>query len=247
MASSNRKKYSLDECHLGRSASNLINETELNFTNPPRLYMTLVSPPVRGTLLVAAALGIPLQLVTVDLMKGEHLQPEFVKKNPQHTIPMLEENGFCLSDSHAIAGYLSTAYGRNDNLYPHEPRRRAIVDQRLHFDSATLFNRLRATITPLMTGSATSISQTSIDELEEALGFLEKFLDGDHWIAGDMLTIADLCCVATVTSINEILPVNSERYPNVHEWMENCKKLPYYEENAKGVKMFGELIRGMIK
>ena len=41
--------------------------------------MNSISPPVRGTLLVAAALGVPLQLVPIDLMKGEHLQPEYVE------------------------------------------------------------------------------------------------------------------------------------------------------------------------
>lgn len=66
-----------------------------------------------------------------------------MKKNPQHTVPVLEEDdGFVVSDSHAIMAYLVTKYGKGDSLYPAtDVKRRAIIDQRLHFDSSTLFTR----------------------------------------------------------------------------------------------------------
>lgn len=44
-----------------------------------------------------------------------------------------------LWDSHAIAGYLVGQYGKDDSLYPTDPKKRAIVDQRLHFDTEVLF------------------------------------------------------------------------------------------------------------
>lgn len=43
------------------------------------LYYTQNSPPSRTVLLVAKALGIELVLKSVDLEKGEHLTPEFLK------------------------------------------------------------------------------------------------------------------------------------------------------------------------
>lgn len=45
--------------------------------------------------------------------------------------------------SHAIVTYLINAYAENDFLYPSEPRKRALIDQRLHFDSGILFPALR--------------------------------------------------------------------------------------------------------
>lgn len=42
-------------------------------------YYTPMSPPSRTILVVAKALGIELELKEVDLLKGEHLTPEFLK------------------------------------------------------------------------------------------------------------------------------------------------------------------------
>lgn len=63
--------------------------------------------------------------------------------NPQHTIPTLVDDDFIIWDSHAIAGYLVGKYSSDDDsLYPKEPKKRALVDQRLHFDSGILFPRV---------------------------------------------------------------------------------------------------------
>jgi hypothetical protein len=45
--------------------------------------------------------------------------------------------------SHAINAYLVNKYAKDDSLYPKDPQKRAIVDQRLHFDSGVLFPRMR--------------------------------------------------------------------------------------------------------
>lgn len=43
------------------------------------LYYTILSPPSRAVLFVAKAIGIEFELKNVDLEKGEHLTPEFLK------------------------------------------------------------------------------------------------------------------------------------------------------------------------
>lgn len=46
---------------------------------PIDLYYLPGSSPCRGVLLAAKALGLELNLKLTDLMKGEHLTPEFIK------------------------------------------------------------------------------------------------------------------------------------------------------------------------
>jgi glutathione S-transferase len=51
-------------------------------------------------------------------------------------------NADCLYHSHAILGYLVLQYAKDDSLYAKEPKKRALIDQRLHFDTGVFFPRL---------------------------------------------------------------------------------------------------------
>lgn len=100
------------------------------------------SPPCRSVLMVAKNLGIDLNLKVINTHAQEHLTPEFVAINPQHTIPTLVDEGFAIWESRAILSYLAEKYGKDDSLYPKDPQKRAIVNQRLYFDMGTLYQRL---------------------------------------------------------------------------------------------------------
>lgn len=107
------------------------------------LHGMKLSPCVRSTFAVAAAIGVELEYKIVDLTKFENHSPEFLEINPVHAVPVLEDDGKYIIDSHAILTYLVDQYGKDDSLYPKDPYQRALVDQRLHFDSGILYMRLR--------------------------------------------------------------------------------------------------------
>lgn len=133
----------------------------------PKLHYADVSPAVRGTLLTIKALEIDVDLVPVNLAAGEHLRPEYLKLNPLHTVPTLEDGDFAIFDSHAINAYLTDKYGVDDSLYPKDLQKRAVVNQRLYFDCGILFPRVSAIVGSLLREGAKSVSKDKADLLTQ--------------------------------------------------------------------------------
>ena len=106
---------------------------------PLDLYHSPLSASCRAVLMTANLIGVHVHLKPVDLTSGEQLKPEIVKLNPQHTVPILDDQGFHLSEGRAICSYLVNQYAKDDKLYPKDPRERAVVDQRLYFDLGVFY------------------------------------------------------------------------------------------------------------
>ncbi|XP_028170042.1 glutathione S-transferase 1-1-like [Ostrinia furnacalis] len=157
--------------------------------------------------------------------------------NPQHTVPTIVDDGFSLWESRAISRYLVNKYG-GEALYPEDPKARALVDQRLDFDLGTLYPRFAAYFYPQVFGGAPA-DEALLKKLEEALKFLDTFLEGQKYSAGSELTLADLSLVATVSTI-DAAGISIESYQNVNKWFELVKSTaPKYDEaNGQGVEMF---------
>src|SRR6266571_4788733 len=92
-----------------------------------KLYYHPVSTTSRPVWLFIAENGIDCELRVVDLMKGEHYQPEYVAINPNRLVPVLEDGDFRLTESSAILKYLAEKTG--SSTYPKELRARAKVNE----------------------------------------------------------------------------------------------------------------------
>ena len=76
----------------------------------------------------------------------------------------------------------------------------------------------------------------------ECYTFLDKFLEGKMWAAGDTVTIADLSLISTVTTIEILVPLE-KKYPNIERWIKRCQKLNYYSINERGLEDFRNLTK----
>ncbi|KAF5279726.1 hypothetical protein FQA39_LY05416 [Lamprigera yunnana] len=207
-----------------------------------KLYTHDCSPAVRAVLLTAKALNLKLEEIFVNVVTRETRTPEFIQINPQHSLPTLDDDGVIIWDSHAINAYLVTKYGKDDSLYPSDLIRRAIVDQRLHFDSCNLFGILRLVSRLLIRNRVETIPQFLIDQMDESFEILNRFLKNSKWAAGDDLTIADFSLISTITSIDIFIPIDLKKYANIDKWMNRVKHLPYYDANQKGLNDFKEFV-----
>ncbi|XP_046683086.1 glutathione S-transferase 1-1-like [Homalodisca vitripennis] len=215
--------------------------------SPVKLYYFPRSGPCRGALLAAKQVGVAFDIQMVDLLKKEQFDPEFIKINPQHTVPTLVDGEFTLWDGHAIAMYLVNKYAKDDSLYPRDPKRRAVVDHRLLFDIGVLYARIRDICFPVLFRDETEVTADKIKSLEEALGWVELFLRDNLWVAGSNLTIADTAFLASITSIAAV-GYKLNKFTRILDWLGRCEKeVKGWEENRYGAALFGEAVASRLK
>ncbi|XP_067618364.1 glutathione S-transferase 1-1 [Eurosta solidaginis] len=200
-------------------------------------YYTAGSAPCRSVIMTAKALGLNLNKKPMNLMAGEHMKPEYLKLNPQHTIPTLVDNGFPLWESRAIMVYLAEKYGKDDTLYPKCPKKKAVINQRLYFDMGTLYKSFADYYYPQLFAKAPADPEL-YKKIESAFDLLNTFLEGHKYVAGDALTLADLSILATVSTF-EVAGFDFSKYANVAKWYANVKKsAPGADENWEGCLEF---------
>ena len=94
-----------------------------------KLYYHPVSTTSRPIVLFAHESGIKLDYQVVDLFTGAQFQPEYAAINPSNQVPVLEDDGFRLTESSAILKYLADKI--SSPAYPKDLRQRARVNERM--------------------------------------------------------------------------------------------------------------------
>lgn len=182
----------------------------------------------------------------MNLREGDHLTPEFLKMNPLHTIPVLDDNGVIITDSHVICAYLADKYAVDEILYPKDKLKRMEVDARMYFDCGHLFPRVRLMVEPVLYFGCANITDEKISYMQKAYDGLEKCLAGhlQPYICGENMTIADLCCVSSVSTAMIFAPIDENAYPRLKEWMDRMSELPYYKKsNLEGVQLLVKTVQ----
>ncbi|XP_068241715.1 glutathione S-transferase 1-like [Palaemon carinicauda] len=215
---------------------------------PVDLYYHKISAPCRSVMLTAKAIGLTLNLKELDVLKGEQMKPEFLAINPQHTIPTMVDGHIKLWESRAICSYLASQYGKDDSLYPANPKARCMVDQRLYFDMGTLQQRWYNYYAPVLFQGKKPDPENR-EKVEEALKWLNDVLKEYPWVAGNKMTVADFCLAATVSTMNASGVVDMQQHTRIDKWIQKCAKqmAGYNDINAPGAEAFGDFYKSKIQ
>merc|ERR1712198_447911 len=115
---------------------------------PKTLYFLDLSPPARSVHMVCRELNIDIDIKRMDLFNGEQKQDWFLKLNPDHCVPTLDDDGFCIWESRSIMRYLVNAYAPGHTLYPTEAKARAMVDKALDRDLGFVYKHVAGYVYP---------------------------------------------------------------------------------------------------
>ncbi|XP_059616536.1 uncharacterized protein LOC132261654 [Phlebotomus argentipes] len=206
-----------------------------------KLYHFPASPPSRVALLAIRNLKLDAEIIVLDMLKEEHLSPEFKKINPQHKVPTINDNGFILYESRAIAMYLASSKAPGNTLYPTDVKKKAVVDSRLFMDM-DLQIATGNIIRPVFYEGLTSIPDDKKERIYKVLGNLNIFLEGQQYVAGNDLTVADLAFLATISTLYEI-GANVNKFKNIAAWYKKLESIPGFQENLQGAQMLGNFIK----
>lgn len=190
--------------------------------------------------MIAARLKVKLNLKIVNVQAKEHLLPEFLKINPQHTVPTLVDNNFALWESRAICIYLVEKYAKDDSLYPKNPKQRAIVNQRLYFDLDMLTFRINDFFFSQLVINK-DIDLVKFKKMEEALVMFNTLLRDSDYAAGEKLTIADFA-LAVTASVIELTGYDLNKHSSISRWLRKIKsEVQEWKINEDGLNILREI------
>ena len=175
--------------------------------------------------LLLSQLELPYERVELDILKGETRRPDFLGKNPNGRIPVLElEDGTCLCESNAILWYLA----EGTRFLPEPRLERAQALQWMFFEQYSHEPYIAVVRFWHFAGLAAD-KQAEIPERMErgyqALGVMERHLEERSFIVADRYSIADIALYA-YTHVAEEGHFELSRFPAVAAWLARVAAQP---------------------
>jgi glutathione S-transferase len=174
--------------------------------------------------LALSLLGVPHELVDVDLMKGAHKAPEFIKLSPFGQVPVLDDNGVTLFDSNAILVYLATKYDTDRRWLPRDSKGQADVQAWLSVAAGQIaFGPAAARLITVF--GAKRDAEDAISRAHALLGVMDTQLATRSFLVGNAATLADIAGYSYVSAAPEG-NVDLSAYANVRAWLARVEALP---------------------
>ncbi|AOK07052.1 glutathione S-transferase [Burkholderia sp. AU19243] len=190
---------------------------------PVRVYSFPLSGHAHRVRLFLSLLGLPFEIVDVDLAAGAQRDPAFLALNPLGQVPVIDDDGTVLADSNAILVYLAKRYG-DAHWLPDDAVGAATVQRWLSYAAG-----------PIASGPAAArlvtVFHASLDHdaakrtAAKVLGVIDGELAGKPFAAGARPTVADIAAYTYIAHAPEG-GVSLEPYPHVRAWLARVEALP---------------------
>ena len=147
---------------------------------------TAATPNGRKASIALEEIGVPYEVRHVHLDRNEQMTPAFLELNPNHKIPVLEDDGLVIWESGAILLHLAEKYGK---LLPADPAGRIHAIQYAFFQTGGIgptLGRLGAQLRKPPAERSRELVELFGDEVSRLLAVLDNILcDGRPFLAGE--------------------------------------------------------------
>lgn len=188
-----------------------------------KLYHHPLSGHAHRARLFVSLLGLPHDLIEVDLKAGAHKTPEFLALNPFGQVPVLDDDGTVISDSNAILVYLARKSARTEWL-PEDLKSAAAVQRWLSVAAGEVAYGPAAARLVTVFGAKFNPDEV-IGRAHVLLKRLNDHLTGRDWLVGSRPTIADVAIYSYVARAPEG-NVDLSDYPAVNAFLRRVEALP---------------------
>ena len=192
-----------------------------------KLYMHPVSMTSRPVRLFMAEKGLKADEEVIDLMTGAHFQEPYASLNPNKLVPMLDDDGFKLTESSAILKYLAEKFDLPE--YPKDLKQRAKVNEVMDWLNTNFYREWAyglcyPQLFPHMKRRSDEAQASTLEwGKEQSKRWLQVLNDHyigpkNQYLTGDTITIADYFGAALVT-LGELIGCDLAAYPNITRWL----------------------------
>jgi GST-like protein len=148
---------------------------------------TAGTPNGRKITIALEELGLDYDMTWVKLADGEQMKPEFLALNPNHKIPVLEDDGQIIWESGAILLHLGERHDPEGRILPKDPKVRMDAIQYAFFQTGGVGPNLGRLGAALRKDGEKNLEMIQIfgDEIKRLIGVLDRVLgDGREYLAG---------------------------------------------------------------
>jgi glutathione S-transferase len=189
-----------------------------------RIYGSAKSRALR-TLWVAGELGLSYEHLDYLPRSAPTRTPEFTALNPNRRVPVIDDDGFVLTESMAINLYLTRKHG--SPLYPDDPQQEALMLQWSFWET----DRLDRQITQYVNHSTAlppderqpALAKAAWSDMVPAFDILEQALARSEWLLGSDFSLADLNVAA---ALYRALFIDLGPWPGLQDWLARCWARP---------------------
>lgn len=206
---------------------------------PVKVFGAAMSTCTRRVLMTLEEAGVEYELINVELSKGEHKQPEFLKRQPFGVIPAMEDGDLQLFESRAISRYIASNYTDKASLLGKTPKERAIIENWIEVE-ANYFNGPCSTIVsekffkPAFYHGTTdeAVVATKVEALNKVLDVYEARLSKQDYLGGDAFSLADISHMPYLHYMISPAGVTEplDKHPAVKAWWERVSSRPTWKK-----------------